>query len=53
MENREFNSSDYELASDYAWHLMQVEQLTETDAIIRAAKQYKISAESLQRYWDN
>lgn len=53
MREGEFDSSDYELASDYAWHMMIHDQIPETDAIIAAAKHYKINPESLQRYWDN
>lgn len=52
MREEEFDSSDYELASDYAWHLMQQEGRTETDALMLAANQYKITYQSLQKYWD-
>jgi hypothetical protein len=52
MREEEFDSSSYELASDYAWHLMQTEERTETDALMLAANQYRITYQSLQKYWD-
>ncbi|EIN7543478.1 hypothetical protein LPS12_004819 [Salmonella enterica] len=48
----EFDSSNFELASDYSWHLMQKEGKTETDALMQAAHQYNINYVSLQGYWD-
>jgi hypothetical protein len=49
---KEFDSSAYEGASDYAWHMMQYDHLTETDALMCAAKHYKISYKDLQEFWD-
>lgn len=52
MEN-EFDSSDYEGALDYAFHIEQSQQRTETESIMIAAKAYNISWQSLQRYADS
>lgn len=51
--DEQFDSSDYEAALDYAFHIEQSQQLTETESIKIAAKHYKISWESLQRYADS
>lgn len=50
---QEFDSSDYEGALDYAFHLEQSMSISETDAIMRAAKHYGIKWESLQKYADS
>jgi|AGFT01.1.fsa_nt_gi hypothetical protein len=53
MDEKEFDSSDYEGALDYAFHIEQKTQCTETESIMRAAKHYNISWQSLQRYADS
>ncbi|QCW18694.1 hypothetical protein SEPL_398 [Salmonella phage SE_PL] len=50
---KEFDSSDYECALDYAFHIEQTQQRTETEAIMLAAKYYNINWQSLQRYADS
>ena len=52
MCEQDFDSSDFELASDLAWHMMQHDHLTETDALYKAAREYNINPDSLIRYWN-
>ena len=47
---QEFDSSQYELASDYAWHLERTTGCTENESIVLAAKEYGLSTEELQDY---
>lgn len=50
---REFDSSDYECACDYAFHMIQHDDISETTAIMRAAKHYNIKWQDLQSYIDS
>lgn len=47
---KEFDSSDFEGASDYAYHLEQTTGISENESLILAAKQYNIKYTDLLDY---